>query len=313
MYQFLGRKKWWWFTISVLIMIPGLIGLIAWRLPLGIDFRGGTQLEITLEKSPSEGELRQKLTGLQQVRGLSLAKTDDGAFLMRILPISEAEHRAILQELETDFGQVTERQFQTVGPSVSQDLTRKAIIAVVAAALLIVIYLAYSFRGLTAPISSWRFGLTAVIALLHDLFITLGVFAILAHFFNWEVDASFITAMLTVMGFSVHDTIVVFDRIRENAARRRELAENDFELLADQSLSQTLNRSLATSLTVVFTLTALAVLGGESIRPFIMTLLVGIVVGTYSSIFTATPLVVVWQNIATRRVKTAVSTTSHPS
>lgn len=307
MYKFLGRKKLWWIGISLLIMVPGIVSLIFWKLPFGIDFRGGTQMEITAEKSPNEDTMRQKLAGLDSVKALTLSKSGE-SYLIRMLPISEDQHRQIVKDLEKDFGKITEKEYQSVGPSVSSDLTKKAIIAVCLAALLIVLFLAYSFRGLTAPLSSWRFGVTAVIALLHDLVITVGTFSIVAHFLHYEVDASFITALLTVMGFSVHDTIVVFDRVRENALKNRGLVETDFEQIADSSLQQTLNRSLATSLTVIFTLTALTLLGGESIRAFVMTLLIGIFIGTYSSIFTATPLVVIWQQIAARRVQKRNST-----
>ena len=300
-YMFLGKKKKWWFIASGLLMVPGILALIFWHLPFGIDFKGGTELQIKTEKAATEDELRTKLTGLEQVRGLTLSKAEDNSYLIRLLPITEEEHRQITDQLSQDYGNITEVQFQSVGPSVSQDLTKKAITAVVLAALLIVLYLAYSFRGLVAPISSWRFGVTAVIALTHDLVITVGTFAIFAHYLHYEIDASFITALLTVMGFSVHDTIVVFDRTRENALKHREIAERDFEELADRSLSQTLNRSLATSLTVIFTLTSLVFLGGDSIRPFVLTLLIGITIGAYSSIFTATPLVVVWQQWAVRR------------
>lgn len=301
MVRFLGRKKIVWFVISIGLMIPGIIALSVWKLPFGIDFRGGAAIELQLEKPVSEGELRTKITGLQQVQGAQVSKSGENTYLIKTLPLKQEDYRQFLAELEKEYGKVTEKQFQNVGPSVSQDLTRKAIIAVVLAALLIIFYLAYSFRGVTYPVSSWRFGVTAVIALLHDLVITVGIFAILAHFSHFEVDASFITALLTVMGFSVHDTIVVFDRIRENLASHRLSVESDFELIADQSLSQTLNRSLATSLTVIFTLTTLTILGGQSIRGFVVTLLIGISIGTYSSIFTATPLLAAWQNRVARR------------
>lgn len=299
-YQFLGKKKWLWLIISIVIMIPGIIALINWKLPLGIDFRGGAQLELAFEKSPTQQELKDKVSSYAEARGVVVTTTEDKSFIIRVLPISDGEYKEISKKLETDFGKFTEVQFQSVGPSVSEDLTRKAIIAVIVAAALIILYLAYSFRGVTHPVSSWRFGVVAVVALLHDLVISVGVFAILAHYLHYEIDSSFITALLTIMGFSVHDTIVVFDRIRENLHNNR--ANNlDFEYVADESLGQTLNRSLATSLTVIFTLTALATLGGESIRGFVVTLLVGIFVGTYSSIFTATPLLVLWQQRATSK------------
>lgn len=294
-YRFLGKKKILWLAISVAIMIPGIIALSVWKLPLGIDFRGGAQFELKFDKTPTQEALKQKITSYPEARGVTVTTAEGESFIVRVLPISEGEYKEISKKLETDFGTYTEKQFQSVGPSVSKDLTRKAITAVVIATLLIILYLAYSFRGVSHPVSSWRFGLVAAVALLHDLLISIGVFAILAHYFNYEVDSSFITAMLTIMGFSVHDTIVVFDRIRENLTKNRVGAAAEFEQVADDSLGETLNRSIATSLTVIFTLSALAILGGESIRGFVVTLLVGIFIGTYSSIFTATPLLVLWQ------------------
>lgn len=294
-YRFLGKKKILWLAISVAIMIPGIIALSVWKLPLGIDFRGGAQFELKFDKTPTQEALKQKITSYPEARGVTVTTAEGESFIVRVLPISEGEYKEISKKLETDFGTYTEKQFQSVGPSVSKDLTRKAITAVVIATLLIILYLAYSFRGVSHPVSSWRFGLVAAVALLHDLLISIGVFAILAHYFNYEVDSSFITAMLTIMGFSVHDTIVVFDRIRENLTKNRVATAAEFEQVADDSLSETLNRSIATSLTVIFTLSALAILGGESIRGFVVTLLVGIFIGTYSSIFTATPLLVLWQ------------------
>jgi preprotein translocase subunit SecF len=298
-YRFLGGRKTIWLGISLLLLIFGVVALLTWKLPFGIDFRGGAAIEWQFSKPVTEGELREKLTGVQQVQSPQVSATGENTFLIKTLPIEPADYRTAVETLEKDLGEITEVQFQNVGPSVSRDLTRKAIIAVVLASALIILYLAYSFRGVTYPVSSWRFGIVAVLALLHDLAISVGTFAILAHFFRFEVDASFITALLTIMGFSVHDTIVVFDRIRENLASPE--ASKDFESVADESLSQTLNRSLSTSLTVIFTLTALTILGGESIRAFVVMLLVGITVGTYSSIFTATPLLAVWQRRVARR------------
>lgn len=294
-YLFLGKKKKLWFGISIALFVIGILFLFFWKLPLGIDFKGGAQIDLSFEKPVGESALREKVVNYPDVKGLVVSKTDQSIMTMRMLPLTDEQHKNIVKKLGEDFGTVTEKQYQLVGPSVSRDLTRKAIIAVVLASLFIIFYLAYAFRAVTFPVSSWRFGVVAVVALLHDLVITAGVFSILAHYFHFEVDASFITALLTVMGFSVHDTIVVFDRVRENLLKHK--GENiGFETIADMSLGQTLNRSLATSLTVIFTLTALTIMGGASIRGFVVTLLVGIAIGTYSSIFTATPLLVVWQN-----------------
>lgn len=297
--KFLGWKKKLWLIISAAIMVPGIIAIFAWKLPLGIDFKGGAVSEIRLEeKNPTQVELVEKLKTYPEARGVTVAPIGEKAFSIKVLPISETEHQAIVSNLNRDFGRISETQFQSVGPTVSRDLTAKAIKAIIYAAILIILYLAYAFRTVSYPVSSWRFGVVAVAALLHDLVITVGVFAIIAHFLHYEVDSTFITALLTVMGFSVHDTIVVFDRIRENLSKARVNSSIEFETLADKSLGDTLNRSMATSLTVIFTLLALTVLGGESIRPFVVTLLVGIAVGAYSSIFTATPLLVLWQHRA---------------
>ncbi|HSX42098.1 MAG TPA: protein translocase subunit SecF [Candidatus Saccharimonadales bacterium] len=300
--RFLGRKKFWWLAISALIMIPGIISLFVYKLPLGIDFKGGALLQIQFSKPVSEDALRGELAKIQEAKGATVSNAGkSNEFFVKTLPISEADHRKITDSLKKDFGNLNEEAFQSVGPSVSAELARKAIIALVAASLAIILYLAYAFRQVAKPVSSWTFGTVAVAALIHDLVISVGVFSIVAHFLHYEVDSSFITALLTIMGFSVHDTIVVFDRIRENLLKNRVNSAEEFEALADQSLSETLNRSLSTSLTVIVTLTALVVLGGESIRPFVTTLLIGITIGTYSSIFTATPLLALWQTRLFRR------------
>lgn len=294
-YYFMGRKKFWWLTLSGLIMVAGIVALFIWKLPLGIDFTGGAEATVTFSKPIDLNTLREKLTSYPGGGGASVLETGESEYFLRLKTITNEEHQEILQKMEADFGSVTEKEFRLVGPTISSDLTRKAVWAVVLASLLIVSYLAYSFREVRDPVSSWRFGATAVIALLHDLVISAGIFTIFAHYFHWEIDASLITALLTIMGFSVHDTIVVFDRVRENLILRRQQAKNNFEGIVDFSLAQTLNRSLITSITVIITLTALVVLGGESIRPFTALLLIGVTIGTYSSIFTASPLLVIWQ------------------
>ncbi len=300
--RFLGKKKFWWLTISALIIVPGIISLIIFKLPLGIDFKGGALLQIQFAKPVSEQTVRGVLGKVAEAKGATVSSASSAnEFFVKTLPLGEADHQKIVTALKKDVGELTEQSFQSVGPSVSADLTRKAIIALVVASLAIILYLAYAFRQVAKPVSSWTFGTVAVIALLHDLLISVGVFSIVAHFLHYEVDSSFITALLTVMGFSVHDTIVVFDRIRENLLKTKVNTASEFEGLADESLAQTLNRSLSTSLTVIVTLTALVVLGGESIRPFVATLLIGISIGTYSSIFTATPLLTLWQNRLFRR------------
>lgn len=307
-YRFLGKRKIIWFSISLAILLAGIAALIIWWLPLGIDFRGGAEMDVKFTQNVTKGDLQNKLSSISEARGVTVVQSDGGVYAIRVLPISDTEHNQIISQLKTDFGDLTEQQYASVGPSVSSDLTRKAFIAVALASIMILLFLAYSFRTVSYPVSSWKFGATALAALLHDLLITAGVFAILAHFLKYEVDTSFITALLTVMGFSVHDTIVVFDRIRENLAKTRVNTAEEFEQLTEGSLADTLNRSLSTSLTVLFTLTALTVLGGPTIRPFILALLTGVTIGTYSSIFTATPLLVIWQNSVFNRLENTTKT-----
>jgi len=196
---------------------------------------------------------------------------------------------------------------ETVGPVIGAETTQKAVGAVGAASLAIILYIAYAFREIPKPYSPWKFGICAVVALIHDVLVVVGMFSLLGHFYNVEIDSLFVTALLTIIGFSVHDTIVVFDRIRENLSKTAlpagRQAANYFEEVVNESILQTLARSLSTSLTVVFTLLALILFGGESIMWFVAALLIGIISGTYSSIFNAAPLLVVWENLSKRASK----------
>jgi len=190
------------------------------------------------------------------------------------------------------FGNFEVRSEENVGPIIGEELKQKALIALLISCIMIVLYITYSFRNIPKPTSSFRFGIAAIAALIHDVLVVVGIFAILGHFFNVEIDVLFVTALLTIIGFSVHDTIVVFDRIRENLPKN---LSKKFEAVADISITQTLARSLNTSLTVVFVLIALLLFGGESIRWFVVALLIGIISGTYSSIFNATALLTFWE------------------
>jgi preprotein translocase subunit SecF len=207
--------------------------------------------------------------------------------------MEKPEHDKILAQLKSKFGDITEDQYTSIGPIIGKELRKNAIWQLALVSLGIVFYIAYAFRKVSKPVSSWRFGWAAIIALLHDLFIVVGTFSLLGHFFGIEVDSLFITALLTVLGFSVHDTIVVFDRIRENLRLR---AGTSLPQIINSSINQTLVRSLNTSLTVIFVLAALLLFGGVTIRYFVLALLVGIIAGTYSSIYIASPVLIVWHN-----------------
>lgn len=290
--QFMGPRKKWWFIISGLIIIPGILSLIFWGLHLGIDFKGGTVLEFGVKnKTVKIEEVKETIKSLN-IAGISVISTSQSSFLIKSPPIEKETVSKIKESLQKKYGEIEEIRYETVGPVVGKDLKRKAIWAVILACGGIIVYIAVAFRNIPRPYSSFKFGLCAIIALLHDVLVVLGTFSIIGHFKGYEVDSYFITALLTVLGFSVHDTIVVFDRIRENL---KKLPGADFESVANASVIQTLTRSINTSLTVIFTLLSLFLLGGESIKPFVLALIIGITTGTYSSIFNATPLLVIWE------------------
>ncbi|MDP3948263.1 MAG: protein translocase subunit SecF [bacterium] len=287
----LMRYKVWYFVFSLLIILPGLYFLFTSGLKLGIDFTGGALLEYSFGKGINLDELNKQISS----QGIEIGKiisSENNTYIIRTKPLEQDKINNLKSYLNEKFGKVTERRVEFVGPVVGSELRQKAIIAVALASIVIVLYIAFSFRKIPKPASSWRFGITAVLALAHDILVVVGVFAILGKFLSVEVDTLFVTAILTVIGFSVHDTIVVFDRIRENLTKHM---GKKFIDIANLSVIQTLGRSLNTSLTVVFVLLSMFLFGGETIRWFVVALLVGIISGTYSSIFNATALLVWWE------------------
>ncbi len=294
----IGKRK-WWFIISGLIILPGLIALILWGLRLGIDFSGGTLIELEFPKAETVNkEQVEELLDPLNLENLQVQVTGEKSVFIRTKPITKEEFNKIQGTLAEKLGEVKGVRFETVGPVISKNLTQKAVIAVIVASIAIILYIAWAFRKVPAPASSFRFGVCAIIALIHDLLIVCGIFAILGHFLGVEIDGLFITALLTVMGFSVNDTIVVFDRIRENLRLHPNLS---FEEVANESVTQTITRSINTSLTTLLILICIYIFGGETLRYFVLALLVGIFIGTYSSIFTASPILVVWQNWVERK------------
>lgn len=287
------KNRNYFFGFSLLLTILSIISIFTWKLNLSIDFRGGSNIEISL---PNAEENLNKIREIGRESGLkidSVRTSDNNKVIIRTDDLSTNEHSLFIENLKSEFSdKVAEENYQTFGPVVSRDLTNKTIWSVVIASIAIILYIAYAFRRIPKPASSWRFGLAAVAALIHDLIITTGFVSIVGHFYSWmQVDALFITALLTIMGFSVHDTIVIFDRLRENLIRK---PESDIETLANDSIIQTLSRSINTSLTTILVLTALFLIGGESIRHFVLILIAGITFGTYSSIFIASNILVVW-------------------
>ena len=282
-----------WYSISLLVIAPGAIALLLWGLKPSIDFSGGTLIEI--EGTKDKGMI-QELIEKSKIEGSTITITENGATIRAKL-IAENIHKSFKAELDKVEG-AKELRVETVGPAVSKEITRNAFISVALASLLIVFYVAYSFRRVPKPASSWEFGIAAIIALIHDVLIVTGVFAILGHFFGVEIDILFITAILTVVGFSVHDTIVIFDRIRENLIRN---TGESFEEIVDRSILEMLPRTLSTSFLVWIILLILFLFGGETTKYFVLAILIGIFSGTYSSILNASPLLVTWQGFKRKR------------
>lgn len=297
------KNRYLYFLISLLVIIPGIVFMILhWTstgegpLPLGIDFRGGSLLEIQFSGTrPSLEEVKalynELSTSEQPISNPAIQPLGEDSFSIRSRTMDEIKKAEVVSQLESRFGgTVTVLNFSSVSAAIGAEVTRSAGYAIAIAALAILGYIWFAFRRVP---HAFRYGTAAIVAMLHDVLVLLGVEAMFGYFLGWEADALFLTALLTVIGFSVHDTIVVFDRVRENSTLFRRL---DYTTLVNHSIVQTLQRSINTQLTVMLTLFALAMLGGSSIRHFVIILLVGIFSGTYSSIFNAAPILVVWEN-----------------
>lgn len=289
------RFKYWFFAVSLIAILPGIYSLARYGLNLSIDFTGGSLIELRSPEIKNDADVNKVKAAFKAKKVLvaSVQKTGSGGYLFRTQAIETKTKTEALAEVKKTYPKVSELRFETVGPIIGAELTIKALQAIVVASVAIVLYIAYAFREIPKPYASWKFGVAAVIALLHDAFLVIGAFSLLGHFAGVQIDALFVTAILTVIGFSVHDTIVVFDRIRENL--RKATGKVSFEEIVNESILQTLGRSLTTSLTVLFTLLALILFGGESIRWFVVALFIGVFSGTYSSIFNAAPILSIWE------------------
>jgi preprotein translocase subunit SecF len=290
-----SKYIWLYMLISALVLVPGIYTLVRYGLRPAIDFTGGSLLELRFSESISAGTLEDALNA----GGITSAIVQDagqGSFLVRLKP-EDIANSANLQMAVASVAGTTQPpsvvRNETVGPVLGKELLRKTVTAAIFAIAAILLYVAYAFRNI-------KFGVSAIVALVHDLLVVLGVFAILGRWLHVEVDTLFVTAFLTTMSFSVHDTIVVFDRIREMSKKGERIS---FESLADKALTETIGRSLTNSLTIIFMLLALVLMGGENTRWFVMALLVGTVSGTYSSPFIATPVLILWDRWERRRKK----------
>jgi preprotein translocase subunit SecF len=291
----IGRRN-WFFLLSLIIIIPGIVSMVTRGFLLGIDFAGGTEFTVTFENNPSVAQVESAVSS--EIAGGSVIETGNGGFIIRTPPLTPAGQTAIVNALTKRLGPVNVQQVLEVGGTIAGETIEFALLAVVIAALAILALLAWRFHNVPG---GWRagfqFGGSALAALLHDVFLLTGVFSIIGKVLGFrigEIDSLFVTAVLTVVGFSVHDTIVVFDRIRENLRVSQRLS---FEQIVNLSIMQTAARSIITSFTVVLVLVSILIAGGATLKGFALALLIGIVSGTYSSIFNAAPLLVVWRRL----------------
>lgn len=298
MYKIIQKRN-FLFAFSLAILVPGVVSLFLWGLKPGMDFTGGAKLTLTFPSQPPSGPTVTSLLANNGFKDTAAQTAGDRGLVVRTKALTNDQRQKMLDALTAKYPGVTESAFESFGPTIGAELFRRSVTAIILVLLAIVIYISWAFRRVgIGPVKAWVYGLSAVIALAHDVLIVVGIFSILGHFANIEVDSLFVTALLTVLGFSVHDTIVVFDRIRERLVVGH---EQTFEDTVNVSLNQTLVRSLNTSLTTLLVLTALFLFGGATIRNFVLALLIGIASGTYSSIFVASPLLVVYERWRARR------------
>ena len=291
MINIVGKRK-IYYSFSISLAVLSLIAILAWGLNFGIDFTGGSLMEIEFAgETPQADAIKEKLASVGITESTAQPAGEKG-FLIRFKDIDEDTHQKILASLNS-LSPVEEKSFESVGPVIGQELKYRAYSAVGLVLVLILVYIAFAFRKVSRLITSWKYGVAALLALFHDILIPTGIFAVLGHFAGAQADLLFVTGLLTILGFSVHDTIVVFDRIRENL---RKGAGSNFEDTVNISVNQTLARSINTSFTTLLALFAIYIWGGESIKSFILLLIMGIFFGTYSSIFVASSILVTWEN-----------------
>jgi len=289
MFPFTKYSK-FYYLFSGILIVAAIASLIVFGLKFGIEFTGGSNMEVQFTNSRPTNEAIQKQLSSFNLGDVVVQPTSDKGAILRFKGVDEATHQSILAKLN-ELAPVQEKSFEFIGPSVGQELKQKTQIAIVLALVAITLYIAFAFRKVSKPVASWKYGVTSLVALFHDILIPLGVFSVLGHFYGVEITIPIVAALLTILGFSVHDTIVIFDRIRENILRR---GMGSFQESVDTSLNQTIGRSVSTVITVLLVMISLYVFGGETLKDFSLALIIGITSGAYSSIFIASPLLVTW-------------------
>ncbi|OGN03472.1 MAG: protein-export membrane protein SecF [Candidatus Yanofskybacteria bacterium RIFCSPLOWO2_12_FULL_44_13b] len=278
------------FFFSIALTILAVVMIVIFGLNFGVDFRGGSLMEISFQSKPEAHVVQKNI--LESGIKSSVSPSEENSLIIKTEQLSEEEHQRILASLQSDFGQIEEKRFDSIGPVIGKELKEKSLTAIIIVLACIIVYIAIVFRKLARVLSPWAMGLSATAALVHDIIIPMGVFAILGRLYNVEITAVFVAAVLTILGYSVSDTVVVFDRVRENIIRGK--TREEFGKTVHLSIMQTLSRSLSTTFTTLLSLVAIYVFGGETVKYFALALIIGIFLGAYSSIFIASPILVWW-------------------
>lgn len=290
------------FTLAIVLV--AVAAMFTFGFKLGIDFTGGSVLQVTYTDVRPEFEVVKKSVDTLGFQSATVQPAGDKDVIVRTESLSEPQRQALVAALSSNGATpIIEKKFDSIGPTIGEELRNKSLGAIVLVILLIVLYITFAFRKVSFPVSSWKYGLAAVIALLHDVIVPTGFYVIYNHYVGGEIDVLFVTAILTIVGFSVHDTIVVFDRIRENL--KTGSSKTEFTDTVGKSLNQTFGRSINTSLSVILVLLVLLFAGGESTKNFSLLLTVGIFIGTYSSIFLASPLLILIKEMQDKKLKAA--------
>lgn len=291
------------YILSGLLLGLSVLSLAIWGVKPGVDFSGGSVLEVNFtENNPGKTVVVEKIDSLKLDLGdYSVRETGDSGYIVRLKSIDEDQKGQIIGSLET-LGKMEEKRFNTIGPILGAELRNKAIMSFALVLILITLFIAYAFRHVSKPVSSWKYGYVAILTLMHDMLIPIGVFSVMGHFYGVEVDTLFIVAILVILGYSINDTIIVFDRIRENLSKVRDDERDEkFEEVVGVGLKQTIGRSINTSFTTLLALFAIYFIGGEVTKYFALALIVGVIAGAYSSIFFASPMLVSIKNRQDRK------------
>lgn len=302
--MFIIRNRKFFYGLSILLVGASLVSIFVWGLRPGIDFKGGSIIEVEYATRPSVAEINTALDGLT-LGAYSVRETGTAGYIIRTDELTPTSHDVLIKALSNN-GKIslTEKRFNSIGPVLGKEAIEKSWMSIVMVLLAIILFITFAFRKVSRPVSSWKYGVIAIIALAHDVIIPAGVFSVLGHYAGFEIDTLFVTALLVILGFSIHDTIVVFDRVRENLRRNTEYHEKkEFEQIVGESVSQTFVRSVNTSFTTLLAIFVLYILGPDATRHFALALLIGITAGTYSSVFIGSPLLVTWQKWQDKRNK----------